>query len=489
MASLSKTTYLMGLQCPKLLWHRYNAKEEIPEADQAQQAIFDQGHEVGALAKELYPKGIEIAEGIVDLEQVVQRTQEALGARRPLFEPAAQTQDGYARADILVPAGRKQWDIVEVKSSTKVKEVNHHDLAFQRHVFTSAGLDIRKTFLLHINNEYVRDGAVEPKKFFTKVDLTRIVSELVPAVPAKIAEMLAVIDRKSFPPVRIGQQCNSPYDCPLIPTCWKFLPETNSVLDLYRVGAHGFKLVHQGITKIAEIPESAALSGRQLIQWKAARSGKPHFEATAIQGFLKKLKHPLSFLDFETFATAIPLFNDSKPYGQVPFQFSLHTVAQSGAEPVHGSFLAREARDPRPDFMRELVKQLPGEGSIVTYNASFEVGRLRACCELLPQYAQWFEDVQERIVDLLEPFRAFHYYHPDQSGSASLKAVLPVLTGSGYGHLDIQEGGMASREFLRVTFGEVPTRERAKIRKQLEEYCALDTLGMVNILQALAAAC
>jgi hypothetical protein len=258
MASLSKTTYLMGLQCPKLLWYRYNAKEEIPEADEAQQAIFDQGHEVGALAKKLFPKGIEIAEGIVELSQVVLRTQEALALRRPLFEPACMTPDCYARADILVPVGRNQWDIVEVKSSTKVKDINHHDLAFQKHVFTSAGLKIRKTFLLHINNAYVRQGAVAPKKFFTKADLTEIVAPLALAVPAKVAEMLAVIAQKDCPSVRIGKQCNDPYGCPLIPTCWKFLPERNSVLDLYRVGAHGFKLIHEGITKIADIPESAA---------------------------------------------------------------------------------------------------------------------------------------------------------------------------------------------------------------------------------------
>jgi Domain of unknown function(DUF2779) len=136
--------------------------------------------------------------------------------------------------------------------------------------------------------------------------------------------------------------------------------------------------------------------------------------------------------------------------------------------------------------MRELVEKLPGTGSIVAYNAAFEIARLKECCELLPQYATWLEEVQGRIVDLLDPFRAFDYYHPDQGGSASIKAVLPVLTGSGYEKLAIQDGGAASREFLRVTFGNVPKSERAKIRKQLEEYCGLDTLGMVNIVKALA---
>ncbi|MSU34047.1 MAG: DUF2779 domain-containing protein [Pedosphaera sp.] len=487
-ALLSKSTYLMGLQCPKLLWHRFNAREEIPEPEDGQKAIFDQGREVGALAKKLFPNGIEIAEGVLELDQVAQYTQDALPFRRPLFEAACKITDCYARADILVPVGLRQWDILEVKSATKVKAINHHDLAFQKHVFTNAGLKIRKTFLLHINNEYVRQGEIDPPKYFTKVDLSEIIAPLVSAVPAKVAEMLAVIARTTFPPVRIGRHCTDPYHCLLTSTCWNFLPKHNSVLALYRVGAHGFTLINEGITKIADIPETANLTGRQLIQWNSARSGKPHVDSKAVQSFLKLLKYPLTFMDFETFASAIPLINHSKPYEQVPFQFSLHVVAAPGARPVHRSFLARDARDPRPDFMRELAEKLPGDGSIVVYNASFEIDRLKACCDLLPDYSNWFAAVPERIIDLLEPFRAFNYYHPDQSGSVSLKAVLPVLTKKSYVGLEIQEGGVASREFLRVTFGDVSKFERAKIRRQLEDYCGLDTLGMVAILNALSTA-
>lgn len=487
-ALLSKSTYLMGLQCPKLLWHRFNAREEIPEPDEGQQAIFDQGHEVGAWAKKLFPNGIEIAKGVVELDQVAQCTQDALAVRRPLFEAACKTTDCYARADILVPVGRNQWDIVEVKSATRVKDINHHDLAFQKHVFTNADLKIRRTFLLHINNEYVRYGEIDPANYFTKVDLSEIIAPLVTAVPAKVAGMLDVIVQATFPPMRIGRHCSDPYPCPLISTCWNFLPEHNSVLDLYRVGVHGFNLVNEGITKIADIPETARLTGRQLIQWNTARSGKPHVDWRAIQSFLKRLKYPLTFMDFETFASAIPLINNTKPYEQVPFQFSLHVVAKPGARPVHRSFLAREACDPRPNFMRELAEKLPVDGSIIVYNASFEIDRLKACCELLPDYTNWFATIPERIINLLEPFRAFDYYHPDQSGSASLKVVLPVLTEKGYAGLGIQEGGVASREFLRVTFGDVSKSERAKIWRQLEDYCGLDTMGMVTILEVLASA-
>jgi hypothetical protein len=131
MASLSKSTYLMGLQCPKLLWHRYHAKELLEQPSPLAQAIFDQGHEVGTWAKRLFPDGIEIAPGITDFDLVCAETQRQLGARKPLFEPAFRSAGGYARIDILNPVDGDAWDLIEVKSSTSVKDVYLEDVAFQ----------------------------------------------------------------------------------------------------------------------------------------------------------------------------------------------------------------------------------------------------------------------------------------------------------------------------------------------------------------------
>jgi hypothetical protein len=190
-------------------------------------------------------------------------------------------------------------------------------------------------------------------------------------------------------------------------------------------------------------------------------------------------------LDFETIGTAIPLFDGVKPYQQVPFQYSLHIIRSPDTKPEHQSFLAEGTADPRPEFMRHLRETLPATGSVVAYNAGFETGRLKECCELLPEYKPWLRKVTPRIVDLLLPFRGFRYHHPDQNGSNSMKAVLPALTGKGYEKLAIQEGGAASREFLRVTFGDVTAAERRRVRRDLEEYCGLDTLGMVQIVDQL----
>ena len=257
-------------------------------------------------------------------------------------------------------------------------------------------------------------------------------------------------------------------------------------MDLYDdKKGRGWDLIKKGILKIADIPADYSLSAKQEIQREVAISGKPHAKKSAIQTFLKNLEYPLHFLDFETFQTAIPMFDGTRPYEQIPFQFSLHIVPKAGTKPEHRIFLAEGRNDPRPEFMRQLKSSVESSGSIVVFNASFEKSRMKECAVVLPQYASWVTAVNSRIVDLLNPFRAFNFYHPDQSGSASMKLVLPALTGKDYTSLEIQEGGAASREFVRVTFGDVTESERKRVRKALEKYCGQDTEGMIWILEEL----
>jgi hypothetical protein len=482
---LSKSTFLMGRQCSKLLWFRYNAKDQIPAPDEAQQAIFDQGTEVGELAQQLFPGGMVVAPGIITPDEVIAATQKAIQTRRPLYEAAFVFHGGYARTDILVPVAGGAWDLVEVKSTTQLKEEVHlPDIAFQAFVLTGAGIKLRKCFLAHINNEFVRHGPIDPQKFFTLEDVTKPVSVLSRDIEDQIDAMQRVIGAKAHPEIQIGPQCDNPYTCALHDRCWSFLPEA-SVFTLYRGGAKSFTLLQQGIQKLADIPADVTLTDNQAIQRAVLLAGQPHIDRPALAAFLGQLEYPVSYLDFETIGTAIPLFDGVKPYQQVPFQYSLHIVRSPGTKPEHRSFLMDGVSDPRPEFMRQLRADLPETGSVVAYNAGFETGRLKECCELLPEYKPWLRKVTPRVVDLLLPFRGFRYHHPDQNGSNSMKAVLPALTGQGYEKLAIQEGNTAGREFLRVTFGQVTAAERRRVRQDLEEYCGLDTLGMVQIVERL----
>jgi Domain of unknown function(DUF2779) len=487
-AYISKSKFLHGLQCPKLLWCGYTAKHLFPEMDEGLQAVFEQGHEVGSLAKRMFPNGIDVTADPTDFKGAVELTQKYLSLRRPLFEAAACSNGGYAQVDIADPVGKDEWNIIEVKSTTSLKDIHIPDLAFQVWVFREAGIKIRRCHLCHINNQFVRRGDIDPKKLFTLVDVTANVSACSHEIGNHISEMGKVIRAAKCPETQIGPHCDSPYTCPLHDHCWSSVPP-HSVFDLYddKKGRR-WDLQKRNILQIAEIPKDYPLSAKQEIQRATVMSGQPHVNRTQIDTFLKNLKYPLHFLDFETFSTAIPMIDGTRPYEQIPFQFSLHIVHEAGEKSEHRKYLADGRNDPRAEFMRQLKEAIEPVGSILVFNATFEKSRLKECAEFLPEYQSWVKMVNGRIVDLLNPFRSFDFYHPNQCGSASMKSVLPALTGKNYEHLEIQEGGEASREFVRVTFGDVSEMERKRARQALEMYCGQDTAGMIWILDELTQA-
>jgi hypothetical protein len=331
----------------------------------------------------------------------------------------------------------------------------------------------------------VRQGEIDPNEFFTFLDVTAEVAKVYGGIGGQIDDMRQTICSEKCPDVQIGKQCDSPYTCALHDRCWSFLPARN-VFELYgdRKGRR-WDLFQKSILRIAEIPADYSLSAKQGIQRTTVTSGKPHVSRDAIQTFLNNLQYPLHFLDFETFSTAIPIFDGTSPYQQIPFQFSVHVVHEAGAVPEHRKYLADGRNDPRAEFMRNLKAAIEPVGSVLAFNAAFEKSRMKECAVVLSEHASWVEAVNQRVVDLLNPFRAFHYYHPYQNGSASMKSVLPALTGKDYTGLEIQEGNAASREFLRVTFGDVSESERKRVRQALDLYCGRDTQGMVWILDAL----
>jgi len=509
MPFLSKSKYLNGLQCPKLIWVLYNDKAKVPPYDASTLAIFDQGHEVGHLAKSLFPGGIEIEGDPWKYAMLLDRTREALKKRAPLYEAAVSFGNGFARTDILNPVEDCSWDLIEVKSSTEVKQVHLDDLALQKYVVEGSGLRVRKCFLMHINADYVRQGEIEVKKLFTLADVTDQVAAISPCVAPNLAELAQIIKQKQMPDIAIGLQCDDPYTCILQEICWAFLPEDNPLTLSGFKKEKAFELIHQGILKIVDVSETTDLNGKQTIQREALRTGNRHVDPGAIQAFLETLVYPVHYLDFETFQTAIPLFDGVRPYQKVPFQFSLDIVSASetsvpsatsattrsslttestgspGAAPAHHSYLSEGRSNPNPEVLKLLKEKLGDSGSIVSYNAAFEKGVLNQAVEAYPEYLEWWNAVQLRFIDLLAPFRAFDFYHPQQAGSASLKVVLPALTGAGYESLDIADGETASREYLRVTFGGVDEKGRARVRKQLEDYCGLDTMGMIRIVEEL----
>lgn len=481
---LTKSAYITGRQCYKLFWIYQNQRDLLPEVDEATQAVFDQGHAIGDLAKSLYPGGIEI-NWKAGHKAGIEQTAGLIAARKPIFEGGLQYDQTHARADILIPAARGKWDLVEVKSSTRAKEEHWEDVAFQKYVYEGAGIRIGRCSVMHVNRNYVRRDEVEADRLLTLTDVTANIKPLATEVPAEVKRQLSVMSKPKIPDVDLGPQCNG---CVFHDDCWSFLPERH-VFSLYYGNKKAYELMDQGILAIEDIPDGFPLAPKQRIQYDCEKSGEAHAEPQKIRAFLNKLTHPLYFLDFETFMAAIPPYDELSPYEQIPFQFSLHAVPSDEANPVHHSYISDGYVDPRLDILSELKKKLGRKGSIVAYNATFEKNVLRSCTRHFPEYKSWLDSILPRFVDLLIPFRGFHYYHPDQNGGVSLKDVLPAMTGQSYAGLDIADGQEASLRFREMAFGNVTEARRREIQKALGKYCHQDTEGMIEIIKTLRRYC
>jgi len=481
---LTKSNYLLGLQCPKLLWNKKHNFVNFPEVSEVDKAKFKEGDLIGEFAKKLYPEGIDLSKK--EFKDNLEKTKELLKKRVPLFEAGFLVNDIYSRVDVLVPTGKDKWDIVEVKSATKVKDVNLHDVSFQKKVYEDFGIKIRNSYLLHVNNEYVKNDGLELNEFFVKTDITEKVEEFSLDIEKRIENMLKIVNSKKEPKCSIGVHCSNPYACALTRECWKDIPE-GSIFDFYRMfSKKKFELYGSGIVKLNEVPDSVKLNDKQKIQRLLAENGEKHKDEKQIKCFLDNLNYPIYYLDFETINPAVPKFDGMKPYQRIPFQFSLHIQEKPDGELKHISFLADGINDPRPKFMQALKDNLEKAGDILVYNQSFEKGVLRECSEALPEFEKWLEGINLRIKDLWDIFRNFWYYDQKQKGSASIKAVLPVLSDLKYSDLKIKKGDVASYEWERITFLEnIGDEEKITVREALEKYCELDTLAEVEIINGL----
>lgn len=478
---ISKSKYVTGLQCHKLLWTHYNDKALIPSPDAATLAIFEAGHAVGDLAKQLYPDGVEVG-GFPDLDKTCAETRALLPRRVPIFEASFLDGGCYCRADILVPVADDAWDLYEVKSSTRVKDVNVQDVSFQTDLIERSGLKLNRLYLMHIDNTYVRSGEIDVRGLFHATDITDLARALQPRVLGDVDQMQSVIAGPQ-PPVPIGPHCSSPYDCDLWPLCSAHLPPHNA-LDLY--GIHkstAFNWIDSGRLAIIDIP-TVDLSFKQKIQQAAVREARPQIDHKRIRAWFKQLQYPLYCFDFETVAVAVPLLDGTRPYQAIPFQFSLHVLPHPGAEPEHIEYLAETATDPRPALI-QAMRAIGSHGDILAYSKSYEIRMIREMAEAFPTEALFLMDLIDRFRDLKDPFSSFWYHDARQHGSCSLKHVLPALTDTTYDGLEIADGGQATREFARVVFGDVEPRDKAQTLQALRDYCRQDTQALVDILGVL----
>ena len=483
---LSKSSFLKGIQCEKHLYlYKYHYKWKDPVSE-AQQAIFDRGTNVGKLAQDLFSGGIDVAPpNPFQYTKSAQLTQQKIEEGEKSFYEASFIYDEVLVAvDILVKSGKK-WKIYEVKSSTSISETYILDAAVQYYVLKNSGLDIADIYIVYINNQYVRQGELKIKGLFTVQSVLDLVIEQQGIIEEKIERFKTVLKTKAIPEINIGPQCNDPYACAFLGHCWNGIPEY-SIFNISGLKTEKkFELFNSGIIKIEDIPEDYKLSSNQRIQVDGEINKKTIIDKKGIKEFLDSLSYPLYFMDFETFMPAVPLYDDSRPYQQIPFQYSLHYREDPNSDLKHFEFLADGKGDPRIPFIENLLRDTEGDGDILVYNLSFEMGRLKEIARDFPQSANDIEERLTRIRDLMLPFQKKYIYKPSMQGSYSIKKVLPAIVPDlSYEELEIAEGGAAMNAFESLVYETHPEKIK-ETRKNLLDYCKMDTLAMVEILKML----
>jgi hypothetical protein len=478
---LSKSLYIKGLQCHKALWLHKNRPELKAKPSAAQQAAFDSGTDVGILAQRLFPDGVLVPyDGLSHAEQLA-LTEEAMNRdEKTIYEATFSFDNMFVKVDIL-HRGETGWEIYEVKSSNECKDVHLKDIAVQQYVLAGSGLPITRACLIHINKRYVLNGDIEVEKLFTIKDVTEKILSLQTSVPGNLTAMRGALG-EDMPTIDIGPHCKEPYACDFKGHCWEHIPK-NSVFDLGGNGVNKFAQYRNGIVRLEDVPLDI-LPRRQRIQARAFQTRQNHIDIEAVRKFLATLWYPLCFLDFETtYMTPVPLFDRTRPYQQVPFQYSLHTLAYEGAELEHREFLAQPGENPQSAFIASLLAILPDNACILAYNQKFEIGRMKELAESFPEHKERIAVLNSNFRDLMKPFESRTIYFPEMGGSYSIKAVLPALVPElGYKDLEVSNGAMAAEAYLRMLQMDDPD-EISRTRVALLEYCKLDTLAMVRILE------
>ncbi len=497
---LSKSKYTKFCQCPKMLWMQtYKPEEEV--MDEGAMARFEEGNKVGDLAMRLFGEYTDVtttkADGKLDLEAMIKKTHELIDKGSDNICEASFSFNSeefglnYCAVDILRKT-ENGYAIYEVKSSTgsddskknspSVLEKYAIDIAYQKWVLIKCGINVTGCYLVRLNANYYLEGDLNEKELFHITDMNAVVDKKYALVESNVRDAARIQNTETEPEKPLGKHCKSPYACAFWNYCSRNLP-IPSVFDLYD-GRNSIKLYEQGKVGFDQLNDSD-LTDIQKLQVK----GITHIDKDGIKQFLSKISYPLYFLDFESMMYAIPQFQKTKPYQQIPFQYSLHYMQTEGGELEHKEFLAESGKDPMRKLAEQLCKDIPLDVCTIAYNKTFECGRIKELALMFDDLKDHLLNIASHIVDLLDPFKDGFYYLPAMGSSFSIKSVLPALYPDeatlNYHNLagQVQNGGEAMNLFPKIK--DMAPEEQKKARESLLKYCELDTYAMVKVLEKL----
>ena len=491
--NFSKSKYCGLWQCPKIAWLRKYKPDEIT-IDGSVLARMEAGNIVGDLAMGLFGDFVEVTayDGEkIDLSKMIENTKAEMDKGTPVICEASFDFNGlYCAVDILKKDG-DGWAIYEVKSSThEDKQVYAADVAYQKYVLENCGVNVTGTYLVYINNEYIFDGILDIHQLFKIADISEAVFFESATIKTNLNVAELILKSENEPPIDLSTACNNPYRCSFWKYCSKHIPSP-SVFDLYKLPfKKKIDYCKKGIFRYEDLINDSKITNEKQIRQMSfhLKEQGTHIDKAGIGEFLDTLSYPIYFLDFETIQPVIPEFIGTKPYAQIPFQYSLHYIEKEGGELKHKDFLAESGKDPRRALAEKLCEDIPLNVCVTAYNKGFECTRIKELAETYPDLADHLLNIESNIKDLLVPFQSGYYYNKDMGESFSIKSVLPAIFPAdpelNYKNLDqIHNGGEAMSIFPKIK--DMPKEEQETTRKNLLKYCELDTYAMVKIWEEL----
>ena len=482
---LSKSRYCKARQCKKIIWlKKYKPEYAIQKA---RDIVLENGTKVGQLAKGLFGKyeNIDFNE---NLNIMIDQTKKLLKNKPNIITEASfNYNNNFCSVDIL-KNDIDGVEIYEVKSSTEISDIYLDDVSYQYYILNNLEFNIKKACIVYINNKYVKQGNLELNKLFNIEDVTEIAKSKQQEIENNIYELNKYMEEHmdNEPKDDIGIKCFKPYECEFWEYCTRNLPKPN-VFDI-KGGMHldkKFEKYSDGKISFNDL-QNENINPKYLEQIDFELNNlQPKIDKDYIKEIIKALNYPLYFLDYETYQVAIPEIDGTRPYQQLPFQYSLHIIKEEGAAIEHKEFLAEiEDKDFIRHFAENLIKDIPDNGSVIIYNRAFEPARNREIAEMYPDLKDELERINCNMIDFLEPFKQRKYYTKEMQGSASIKYVLPALyqkdSELDYHNLPVVHNGEEASEAFLSLKGKSKEKQK-EIRNGLLVYCQLDTYAMVKI--------
>jgi hypothetical protein len=475
---ISKTAFLKFEQCHKAFYFYKKHPYLRDKISIDKQLTFKRGHQVGDLAQTLFPGGIDVSKNSKSSAEGLALTATLVENKTPvIYEATFAYNDALIMVDILCLDNEK-YTAYEVKSSFKISEVYLKDACLQYYVLKNALTNLEDLFLVTLNQDYVFENEIEPKKLFKKRSVKTESEKNLPYFENQLFNAQLTLEQNKIPNIAIGKHCFKPYQCDYFSNCWKDTINENSIFNLPLLDKEKlFEWYNSGMRTIDEIGSEHDAKAIIYKIKQAYFDNKAIVDKEKITSFLSKIQSPMTAMDMEMWGPAIPQINGTKPFEQLPYLVCFFDGKK------HSNVFLEYAKDDRRQFAELLLENTKGFESILVYDGTMEKMVINGLIKLFADLKPDLEHLKTKFIDIFDIFLEFSYYHPAFKTNFSLKTVAGVLLEDiNYSKIT---SGLEAMAYFDQQRSETNPVEKEIIKQELINYCQTDTLATYQLVDFL----